>query len=163
MVYNKRKKNSRHRGSWTHGYGEKKKHRGAGSRGGRGNAGSGKRGDAKKPSYWKIRKFSGKHGFVNPVKRSVHTTSLAKLNSSIHNIVESGNAIQEGNAFKVNLDHLGIDKLLGTGKPFFAYHLIVAQATKGAIKKVEAKGGSVQIIAPSTAESEDSASQKKDE
>ena len=59
MVHNQRKKNSRHRGSWTHSHGEKKKHRGAGSRGGRGNAGSGKRGDAKKPSYWKIKKFSG--------------------------------------------------------------------------------------------------------
>ena len=45
MTHNKRKKNSRQRGEWTHGWGAKKKHRGAGHRGGRGNAGSGKRGE----------------------------------------------------------------------------------------------------------------------
>ena len=38
-----RKKNTRQRGSHTHGWGAKKKHRGAGNRGGRGNAGSGPR------------------------------------------------------------------------------------------------------------------------
>ena len=48
MVTNKRSKDTRQRGSNTHGWGAMKKHRGAGHRGGRGNAGTGKRGDAKK-------------------------------------------------------------------------------------------------------------------
>ena len=52
MTVNKRKKNSRQRGSHTHGWGAMKKHRGAGNRGGRGAAGSGKRADSKKPSIW---------------------------------------------------------------------------------------------------------------
>ena len=52
MPANKRKKLSRMRGTHTHKGGDKKKRRGAGHRGGRGNSGSGKRGDAKKPRYW---------------------------------------------------------------------------------------------------------------
>ena len=53
MTYNKRKKNTRMRGGTTHGYGSMKKNRGAGNRGGRGNAGSGKRADSKKPKIYK--------------------------------------------------------------------------------------------------------------
>ena len=65
MVVNKRKKNSRQRGSTTHGFGSKKKHRGHGSRGGSGLAGTGKRADAKKPSFWHDTEYFGGHGFVN--------------------------------------------------------------------------------------------------
>src|SRR3989344_7659480 len=63
MAINKRKKNSRQRGSKTHGWGAMKKHRGAGNKGGTGNAGSGKRSDTKKPQNWKDPKYFGKHGF----------------------------------------------------------------------------------------------------
>ena len=48
MKLKRRKKSSRFRGSHTHGRGFKKKARGSGHRGGKGMAGSGKRGDAKK-------------------------------------------------------------------------------------------------------------------
>ncbi len=44
------KKNKRQRGLSSHGWGHKKKHRGAGNRGGKGMAGTGKRADTKKPS-----------------------------------------------------------------------------------------------------------------
>ncbi len=146
MTLNHRKKNSRHRGSWTHSYGEKKKHRGAGSRGGRGNAGSGKRGDAKKPSYWKIKNFVGKHGFTNPTTKETVNVSISQLNSSIAELVADGNAIQEAKSYKINLQDLSVDKLLGTGAPLFAYHIVVQHATPGAIKKIEEKGGSVLIV-----------------
>ena len=53
MTVNKRKKNVRQRGHKTHGWGEKKKHRGKGHQGGAGMAGTGKRADSKKPSIWK--------------------------------------------------------------------------------------------------------------
>ena len=73
MVFNKRKKNSRHRGSWSHGYGSRKKHRGAGSRGGRGLSGTGKRGDQNKPTHWKKRYF-GKKGFTPRGKKQKKNT-----------------------------------------------------------------------------------------
>lgn len=146
MVVNQRKKSSRHRGSWTHGHGEKKKRRGAGSRGGRGNAGSGKRGDAKKPSYWKIKKFVGKHGFTNPTPADVATISISQLNTNIEKLVVSGNAIRDGEVFKINLGDIGVEKLLGTGMPKFVYEIVVAKATDGAIKKIESAKGSVSLV-----------------
>ena len=53
MSVNKRKKNTRMRAKTTHGYGSMKKNRGAGNRGGRGMAGSGKRADQIKPTILK--------------------------------------------------------------------------------------------------------------
>ncbi len=151
MVLNHRKKTSRHRGSWTHSHGEKKKRRGAGSRGGRGNAGSGKRGDAKKPSYWKIKNFSGKHGFTNPTNKEVTTISIAQLNGAIGKLVTSGNAIHKDNLYKINLSDLGIQKLLGTGTPIYAYEIVAVAATKGAIKKIEVAKGKVLLPAKESA------------
>jgi len=145
MTNNIRKKNSRHRGSWTHGHGEKKKWRGAGSRGGRGNAGSGKRGDAKKPSYWKIENFNGKHGFTNPNRKIVVAATISQLNTNIFSLVEQGFATKHAKKYSINLTALGIDKLIATGNTDFALDIIVAKATENTIKKIEAKGGSVTI------------------
>ena len=141
MVTNHRKKSSRGRGSWTHGHGEKKKHRGAGSRGGRGNAGSGKRGDAKKPSYWKIKKFVGKHGFTNPAANTVHTMSISQVNTNINTLLASGNAKKTGDVYAVDLKALGVDKLLGTGNPAYKYEISVVAATQGAQDKIASNGG----------------------
>lgn len=161
MSMNFRKKSSRHRGSWTHGHGEKKKHRGAGSRGGRGNAGSGKRGDAKKPSFWKLKNFNkGKKGFTNPVEKKLNTITLTELNSTINKLVESGMATKQGKSFVINCQTIGIDKLLGTGVPLFAFEIVVAQATAGAIKKVEEKGGRVELIVKKQPASSDKAAKK---
>jgi large subunit ribosomal protein L15 len=158
---NLRKKSSRHRGSWTHGHGEKKKRRGAGSRGGRGNAGSGKRGDAKKPSFWKIKDYhKGKKGFSNPAANKVTTITLTQLNSKITQMVETGIATKKGKSFIVNCQAIGINKLLGTGVPSYAFEIVVASATKGAIAKVEEAGGKVELIIQS--ESGDSQKESED-
>lgn len=156
MSLNIRKKSSRHRGSWTHGHGEKKKRRGAGSRGGRGNAGSGKRGDAKKPSFWKIKDFhKGKKGFSNPNANKISTITLTELNSKIAHMVESGVATKKGDVYSLNCESLGIDKLLGTGTPLFAFDIIVASATSKAIEKVESAKGKVEIIAKEESSSDE--------
>ncbi|MBS3172661.1 uL15 family ribosomal protein [Candidatus Woesearchaeota archaeon] len=68
MTINKRKKCDRARGKTTHGWGAKKKHRGAGNRGGRGMAGTGKRAKHMKTHILKKIGISyyGKHGFNRP-------------------------------------------------------------------------------------------------
>ena len=79
MIIKKRTKNSRQRAGTTHGWGSMKKHRGAGNRGGVGNAGSGKRGDSKKPSFWKKKKF-GMHGFKKKgICIKIHSINLSGL------------------------------------------------------------------------------------
>jgi large subunit ribosomal protein L15 len=150
MAINHRKKSSRHRGSWTHGWGEKKKHRGAGSRGGRGNAGSGKRGDVKAPSFWKIKKYFGKHGFKNPASKKVNTVTISSLNSSVQQLVGLGQAVKSNDVYKLNLSELGFDKLLGTGKPLYVFEVVIANATDSAVKKIQEAGGSVLITADSS-------------
>lgn len=134
MVINRRKKNSRQRGSWTHGWGEKKKHRGAGHRGGRGNAGSGKRGDATKPSIWKA-KYFGKKGF-NPhsIKcKSINISELDKL------IIEK--QIKEE---IIDLNKYGYDKLLGVGHTKNKLQIVVGKASQKAVEKIKAAGGEVK-------------------
>lgn len=147
MVQNLRKKTSRHRGSFTHGHGEKKKRRGAGHRGGRGNAGSGKRGDAKKPSYWKNKKSSGKFGFVNPTTKKINTLTITQLNTQLENWLAQGIATKEQNNIVLDLSKVQVDKLLGTGTPAVSYVLFVKSASAGAIKKIQSANGRVTITA----------------
>ena len=97
-------------------------------------------------SDWKIKNFVGKHGFTNATTKEVSSISISQLNNNIEKLVVSGNAIKNGESFKINLADIGVEKLLGTGSPKFAYEIIVAIATDGAIKKIESLKGSVSLI-----------------
>jgi large subunit ribosomal protein L15 len=140
MVLNKRKKVSRHRGSWTHSWGEKKKRRGAGSRGGRGNAGTGKRGDVKKPSIQANTKYFGKYGFTSINRKSVSAINVSAVESQIVQIGE-----KKGTTYVVDLTKAGYDKLLGSGLVTLPLEVTVAVASPKAVEKIEAAGGKVVI------------------
>ncbi|MFH1848725.1 MAG: uL15m family ribosomal protein [archaeon] len=133
----KRKKNSRQRGSHTHGGGAKKKRRGAGNRGGRGRAGSGKRGDAKKPSY-QTPGYMGKHGFKTG-RSEIKAINIATIEKRIDSLSPK----IEKDIYNIDLTSLGYDKLL-SGKPTRKYNIKVDYASKGAIEKIKAAGGSVK-------------------
>ncbi|NQU98352.1 uL15 family ribosomal protein [Candidatus Woesearchaeota archaeon] len=124
----KRKKNTRQRGSHTHGWGSKKKHRGAGNRGGRGNAGSGKRGDAKKPSFWKDKSYYKSKGFKS-LRKALKTLNISDLNKFEDT--------------KIDLNKEGFNKLLSQGTPNQKYEIIVSYASKTAIEKITKAGGKV--------------------
>jgi len=129
---NKRKKNSRQRGGTTHGWGSMKKHRGKGNKGGSGMAGTGKRGDAKKPSIWG-EKYFGKYGFKSDKKKnSINLLEVAKLDMK-----------KEGESYFINLHVLGYQKLLGKGNINKPVKIIVNQASRIAMKKVQDNGGEV--------------------
>ena len=85
MVIFKRKKNTRQRGSHTHGWGAKKKHRGKGNKGGSGNAGSGKRSDSKKPSFWKLKLPKGfkKKG----LKKKINAVNLLYIEENFYKLL----------------------------------------------------------------------------
>ncbi len=129
MTVNKRKKNSRRHGKTTHGYGSRKKHRGAGNRGGRGMAGTGKRADQKKISIIKEYngEYFGKHGFVCQTTKAVKTVNIEDLPAS----------------GEVNLRVLGIGKLLGKGMPKGKLTVIVDAVSKKAQEKIEKAGGKI--------------------
>jgi len=149
MVVNKRKKNSRHRGSWTHGWGEKKKHRGAGSRGGRGMAGTGKRADTNKPTIQADPYYFGKFGFIRPnaLARQVGI-NVATLESNISSFVASGVAKKSGSSYTVDLTKTKYTKLLGSGAISMAIDVTVNYASAQAIEKVAAAKGKVTTAKP---------------
>src|SRR3989344_4680604 len=124
MTVNKRKKNSRMRASSTHGWGSKKKHRGAGHRGGKGMAGSGKRADQKKPT-------------------KIKTINLKDLQKHIESYVKDKLAEKQGNTYVVDLSKLGYDKLLGGGHVNIKLKIKVDQLSKNAIHKIEENGGEI--------------------
>jgi large subunit ribosomal protein L15 len=142
MTINKRKKNSRQRASWTHGWGEKKKHRGGGNRGGRGMAGTGKRADSKKPSIWKERYF-GKLGFVNHRKEKITAQNVDYIERNLERLVAKKLVSKEGDYYIVDSKKLGFNKLLGKGKITKKFKIDVRYASKKAIAAVEKAGGKV--------------------
>jgi large subunit ribosomal protein L15 len=146
MVINKRKKFSRLRATHTHGYGSKKKHRGAGSRGGRGMAGTGKRGDVKKPVIWKNKKYFGKHGFVSKsTKKEVVAINICDLETRLDNLLEKKLISKENDTYIVDLKKLGYNKLLGKGKVNTKFKIDVECASSKAIEKVKQAGGEVVV------------------
>lgn len=165
MVVNKRNRRSRARGQWTHGWGAKKKHRGSGNRGGFGNASTGKRADARKPSVWADLKYMGKYGFISK-SRAVKTFSinLKFIEENIERLEKRGVAVKTdktGQAYEINISKLGKNKLLGTGIITRKYNITADFASAGAIEKVASKGGKVNVLKAKLAGSKTSKSSAK--
>lgn len=140
----------KYRGSKTHGGGAMKKRRGAGHRGGRGMAGSGKRADQKKPSILAEygNKYFGKHGFKRPFAKKVKVINLSSINSRIDSMVRKGLAKFGSGTYIIELDKLGYDKLLGSGNVTKKFKIKVNHASSKAIERVKAAGGEVELLQP---------------
>jgi large subunit ribosomal protein L15 len=140
MPARKRRKNSRLRGSHTHGWGEKKHHRKAGSRGGKGRAGSGKRADQKKPMFWGEGRKT-KRGFIS---RSAVISNAINV-GDLTLMIEHGKFEKKGSAYDINLTSLGFTKLLSKGLVKYPMAITVENATEKAVKKVASKSGNVVL------------------
>ena len=143
----KRQKNSRQRASKTHGWGAMKKHRGAGNKGGRGNAGTGKRSDCKKPSVWAIDHFYGKHGFTPVSLSHVTACNIETLEHDYHKLLKQGLVKEEKGVQTVTLDALGVDKLLSKGNPTRKWNITAKHASEAAVEKIKQAGGTVTVTA----------------
>ena len=146
MVVRRRKKVRKMRGHRTYGYGSHKKHRGGGSRGGRGKAGM------HKHKWIYTVKYEpdhfGKRGFKRPreVVRKSKAINLDELDKMVEKLLEEGKAKKEKGKIIVDLQQLGYDKLLGRGK---VTHPLVVKAkffSSMAKKKLEEVGGEVQQV-----------------
>ncbi|MBU1204987.1 MAG: uL15 family ribosomal protein [Nanoarchaeota archaeon] len=145
MTTYKTRKNRKMRGSKTHGWGAMKKHRGAGSRGGRGMAGTGKRGDAKKPSIWKDKKYFGKHGFKRPKKITIEikAINLKTIEQKLESLLSKKLIEKKNDFYAIDLKKLGFNKLLSTGKITKKFSIKCEYASKKAIDKIKKAGGSI--------------------
>jgi len=147
MTTYKIRKNRKMRGSKTHGWGAMKKHRGAGSRGGRGMAGTGKRGDAKKPSIWKDTKYFGKHGFTRPKKVTIkiNAINLKTIEQNIESWLSKKLIEKKNDSYVIDLKKLGFNKLLSTGKITKKFDIKCEYASKKAIDKIKKSGGNIVL------------------
>ena len=116
------------RGSRYHGRG-KKSGRGAGKRGGRGNAGINKHRLLTRlkymPRHWGMHGFN-RHPSLRNVNATVNVGQLEEL---------------AGDGDSVNLTEMGFDKLLGSGRITKA---LTSEASARATEKIEAAGGSIE-------------------
>jgi large subunit ribosomal protein L15 len=142
----KRKKLTKYRGSKTHGGGSMKKRRGAGNRGGRGMAGTGKRGDAKKPSVWANKNYFGKRGFKPQNKKIIKSCSLLYIEKSLPTFIRNELVKEESGMFVIDLATLGFDKLLSQGNVTKKFKITAWQASTKTIEKVKAAGGEVIVL-----------------
>ena len=135
----KSKKITKKRGSRTCGYGEAKKHRGAGHRGGRGNAGH------QKHKWLSVCKFNpdyfGKYGFNrNPcLIKQLETINIGELEEYI---LKYKDAFQvEDGKVVVDATTIGYEKVLGKGRISTAMVVKAVEFSEGAKEKIEAAGG----------------------
>jgi len=139
MAVNKRKKNTRMRAKTTHGYGSMKKNRGAGNRGGRGLAGTGKRADQKKPTILKLYglAYFGKHGFKNQrrVGKTRKILNISQVNKELNK--------KEGNFYV--FDASKYDRILGTGDVKEKIKITCKSFSKLALDKIKKAGGEAII------------------
>ena len=145
MVVRKRKKILKRRGRGS-GYGSHKKHRGGGSRGGRGLAGLHKHKRMTSIKY--MPEHFGKRGFKRPQKvmRELRTINLKDLDSRVDELLKDKKIKKEKTGIKINLSELGYDKLLGSGR---VKHKLIVEAkyfSKNAIKKLEGVKGKAVVV-----------------
>ena len=127
--------------SRTRGRGHKKG-RGAGLRGGRGNAGCHK---TKRIMYERVGRVWGRHGFKRPqtVVMANNAINLKAIEENAAKWIDQGNAAKNGKTISIDLKGMGYDKLLGTGVPSQAYKITINAASTKAVEKIEAAGGEV--------------------
>lgn len=132
----------KHRGSRTHGRGNKAG-RGAGKRGGRGNAG------LHKHKFMSTLKYDpdrfGRRGFKRPQKvvTSTETINLRQLDEQMDNLIEQGVAYNEEDTVVVDLSEIGVDKLLGRGRIGNPTKVKVTDCSESARRKIESAGGAI--------------------
>ncbi len=124
-----KKKNRRQRGSKTHGWGSKKKHRGGGSRGGKGQSGL-----MKHKKSWMIKydpNHFGKVGFTIPYSRKEKAITLKEIDV----------LARQQNKNEINVSELGYDKVLGSGRLTQPLTIKASKFVEKAKQKIEQAGG----------------------
>lgn len=137
------RKNERYRGSRTHGRG-KKGGRGAGLRGGKGNAGLNKHNQLRvkidNPRYF------GRIGFKRDPSLITNKgiINVGNIQSNLPKYLENGMAKKEGKSIVLDLTETDYTKLLGSGTIKTPLIIKINEATRKARDKVAAAGGKVE-------------------
>ena len=141
MMIRKTRKINKQRGSRSIGGGCTKKRRGAGNRGGKGNAGAGKQ-----HWTWTVihdRDHFGKHGFKRP-QSAINKTlpvNLSYLDAQSEELLEKGIASKEGDSIIIDVTELGYNKVLAKGNISKPLTIKSPACSASAISNIEEAGG----------------------
>jgi large subunit ribosomal protein L15 len=142
-MYKKRKVRSRLRGRRTCGYGQKFKHRGKGSRAGKGMAGTGKKAGQKRTWILKYHPdYFGKNGFTSRYKK-LKTMNIGTLNDRIETLVKKGKAKKVDKGYEIELKGF---KILSSGKVNKKLFVKASLFSKKAEEKIAKLGGSATKV-----------------
>jgi len=139
-----KKRIKRIRGTRTCGGGSAKKRRGKGSKGGSGHAGayahhvvwSLKRG---------IRKGKNKSQLPTYNRSDDKAVNVGDLEEILEELIERGKAEEKGDGIYLDVNELGIQKILGKGEVTKKLMLKANKISKTAQEKIERVGGSVEV------------------
>ena len=146
MVVHRRKKVARMRGHTTHGCGSKKKARGAGNRGGRGNAGRGKKSDHRKQMFIVRGIFLGHKGFAfHGAKKDIRSINVEDVQSRLESWLKEGKVEKKEGIYVVDGARIGFEKILGAGNVRSKLR-VIAQCSQKAAEKIKNAGG--EVVAP---------------
>ncbi|MBI2046791.1 uL15 family ribosomal protein [Candidatus Pacearchaeota archaeon] len=142
MKIKKRDKKSRIRGRKTCGWGARKKHRGKGSRGGKGMAGTGKRADQKKTLILRkgVEYFGSKRKLLK--KTFIDVINVGDINKNMDKYLAEGKAKKTNDAIELDLKEL---KILGDGEVDKKIIIKAKAASKPAVEKIEKAGGKIVL------------------
>jgi len=132
------------RGSRSHGWGQSAGHRGAGSHGGFGKTGGHKHKWTYTLSHEPDR--FGKHGFHRESIRFT-TMNVGELSQLADEFLSSGQATKKDEGIFIDLEALGVGKLLGSGKVDKQLIIKVKAFSSTAARKIqEAKGQILSVV-----------------
>lgn len=145
MTVKRHKKITKYRGSRTCGWGLV--HRGSGQKGGAGNAGTGKKANAKAPraGMW-TKQLMGKHGFVHKGPRTIDTIiNLRDLEDKLQALIATKKATESNGVITIDLAKAGYTKVLSTGNVKHKWKITAQRASSDAIEKIKAAGGELLV------------------
>lgn len=132
------------RGSRTYGWGQIGQHRKSGARGGHGATGK-----HKHKWTWVLkydRDYFGKHGFFRPNRKEIKTVNLLQLSTLVENMEEKNEVKMVNGKIVVDLQSIGIRKVVGGGEVSKPLLVIVERWTKSAEEKIKQAGG--ELVKP---------------
>jgi len=138
MTVRRRKRKNKLRGQRTHGKGDTKNHRGGGSKGGRGRAGSHKH---------KFNKYSDEFGTEKKQViggEKAPAINLDKIEQMLPKWVETGKAEKQGNSFSVDGNKAGFGKIVSSGELVSKVVFENVKASKKALEKLAKSGSSIK-------------------
>jgi large subunit ribosomal protein L15 len=139
MTIRKRRKKHRLRGERTHGHGNTKNARGAGTRGGRGKAGS------HKHQFSKYFAQFGKEEKRLWTHQRTATINLDQIAQQLPAWAAAQKAIVSGTGATIDAEKCGFKKILARGTPTGAWTIDGASASAKARQKIESAGGRVKL------------------